>query len=193
MAQERDARARPDRCGIREEIPGQGERIYLLSREDHVGDVRGRRQEGRLERSGESRESARSHDDADAARRSRNACRQPSAPAGALRVDAVEESEVRRRGLRARVEDRRQGRGQIDAPADDVQDGAAEVAHFAIARNRSWRRATHGPALESPQTWRPTGTRYGSSASTQRRPPAVPPVTVAAVYSRLPAHCPPPG
>src|SRR5439155_22209682 len=142
-----DARARLDRRGIRQEIPGQGERIYLLSRENHVGDVRGRRKEGRLERSGESGESARRHGDANAARRSRDACRQPSAPAGALRVDAVEESEVRCRGLRARMEDRRQSGRQIYAAAYDVQDGAAEVGLSSRANKFVIPSECEGPAF----------------------------------------------
>src|SRR5437773_10988755 len=127
MAQERDARARYNRRGVREALPRQGERIQLLPREDDVGDVRSGGEESGFERSGKGRKGARRHEDANAAWRSRNARRQPPAPATALRVNAVEGHEVRRRRLGVRLEERRQGGRQIDTIADDVQDGTAEI------------------------------------------------------------------
>ena len=80
----------------------------------------------------------------DLARRRRDARRQSPDPAAALRLDAVEGRQIRRRGHEPRLEDRRQGRGQGHGAAHHVQDGAAEVMRRAlgadVARAASRRR-----------------------------------------------------
>ncbi len=123
--------------------PGQGKRIRVLARQDHVGNVRRRGEEGAVERSGQGRQSARGHEDVDAARRSRDARGQPPVAATAVCVDVVEGREIRRRGFRPRLEKRRQGRCQGNRVADDVQDGTAEVScgRFRVGRRTRWRPA----------------------------------------------------
>ena len=73
---------------VRQALPGQGERVRVLAREDDVGDVRRGGEEGAVERSGEDGDGAGRHEDADLARRRRDARRQSPDPAAALRLDA---------------------------------------------------------------------------------------------------------
>ena len=88
MAQERRARPRRDRGRLRQALSRQGERVRVLARQDDVGDVRRGGEESAVERSGEGGEGARGHEDADFARRGRDARRQSPDPAAALRLDA---------------------------------------------------------------------------------------------------------
>src|SRR6266567_7654229 len=134
MAQECRAGARSDRRRVRQALSRQGKRIHVLAREDDVGNVCGGGQESRLERPGQDRASAGGVEGANLTRRSRNARRQPSVAAGAVRIDPRKESEIRRRGYRSRLEKRCQGRGEGDGVADDLQDGATEVAFATTVR-----------------------------------------------------------
>ena len=56
MASQRDARARRVGGGVHQALSRQGERVRVLAREDDVGDVRRRGEEGAVERSGEGRD-----------------------------------------------------------------------------------------------------------------------------------------
>ena len=123
---QRDARARRDGGRVRQALSRQGERVRVLAREDDVGDVRRRGEEGAVERSGQGRAAL-------------EGMKMPTSLGEVeMRADnhqilqplyvstLVEGREVRRRRHGPRLEDRRQGRRQGDRAADDVQDGAAE-------------------------------------------------------------------
>ena len=89
--------------------------------------------QGQVERSGQSRQGARRHEDHDDRRRRRDARRQSPDPDADVRLDVFRQREVRRRKDRPGLQDRRQDQRQGHGAAHRLQDAASFLRSAARA------------------------------------------------------------